>query len=407
MLFPSVRAFGQAAGQQPLDIRPGLWEYSVRTSSVMPSATTIKPDIPPNYNAQQRAQYLAAVAAAQKAAEEVAAKGTNTKTKLCLSRSDIDSAKLFGDISSCPRLEMSSSAQKVTIKCPRYPGSQDKQDSYVFDRIDSGNYKGTARLEINLTDRTDEFIVGHWLGESCKPSAAKPASATPSATAGTTAPSTDKAAATALPADAQLRRLGNDYKGFVVNHGTSALTAYVLLVAHYGNSQLNRHFYDLRMLDYPPIKPGASHLEDFPGIITGVKMIGGVFADGSSYGDQKVVADLMERRNVKLKAFAEIVSNLCQSQRAGLDAKTASSSLEKAEASAAKSGTSMDIAIVNGTYTDSIRILGQQSVKSPGAAIPSTLDKIREWTTGLMADPVRDSSGNLFVTATPAQFTCR
>ena len=81
-LFISVlgaHLVAQTAANQRFDVKTGLWEFAVHSTAVMPSATIIKPDVPPNYNAQQRAQYLAAVAGAQKKAEEVAARGTQTK----------------------------------------------------------------------------------------------------------------------------------------------------------------------------------------------------------------------------------------------------------------------------------------------------------------------------------------
>ncbi len=406
-LFISVlgaHLVAQTAANQRFDVKTGLWEFAVHSTAVMPSATIIKPDVPPNYNAQQRAQYLAAVAGAQKKAEEVAARGTQTKTRHCITSADLQNANVSGDLTSCARVEVYSSPQKVSVKCPRYPGSQDQQNSWEFKRVDSENFTGTARLESNLTDRIDQTIVAHWLGESCAPPpAAKPGTANtaaPASSAGTTA------GAPAMPVVGQLRRQGNQYFAFVANHGSSPLTGYVTLVAHYGNSQPNRHFYDLRMLDLPPIKAGALYPEELAGIITDVKMIGGVFADGSSYGSQKVVADLMERRNVKLNTLKVIVSNLCEAQRKGLDAQSAMSSLDKAKESAPKLTTSMDISIQDGTYIEATNILRQQAVRNSTTAIPATLDKIREWASGLMADPVKGPGGNLFVTAAPAQFTC-
>jgi hypothetical protein len=394
-LFISVlpaHLVAQGAAKPPFDVKIGLWEFAVHSTAVMPSATTIKSDVPPNYNAQQRAQYLAAVAAAQKKAEEVAARGTQTKIRHCITGADLQNANVIGDLTSCARVEVYSSPQKVMVKCPRYPGSQDQQNSWEFKRVDSENFTGTARLESNLTDRIDQMIVAHWLGESCAP----PPAARPGTATGTPA----------MPAVAQLRRQVNQYFASVANHGSSPLTGYVTLVAHYGNNQLNRHFYDLRMLDLPPIKAGAAYPEELPGIVTDVKMIGGVFADGSSYGSEKVVADLMERRNVKLNTFKVIVSNLCEAQRKGLDAQSAMSSLDKAKASAPKLITSMDISIQDGTYVEATNILRQQTVRNSATAVPATLDKIREWASGLMADPVKDPGGNLLVTATPAQFTC-
>ena len=114
----------------------------------------------------------------------------------------------------------------------------------------------------------------------------------------------------------------------------------------------------------------------------------------------------MERRNVKLNTFKVIVSNLCEAQRKGLDAQSAMSSLDKAKESAPKLTTSMDISIQDGTYIEATNILRQQAVRNSTTAIPATLDKIREWASGLMADPVKGPGGNLFVTAAPAQFTC-
>lgn len=404
----SAIAAAQTAANQPFDVKTGLWELSYHITFATPT-TDIKPDLPAGLTAQQRAQYLAALAEAQKKIAASQARGGDTKARRCITPAYLSTGNITGELTDCAGQQLHSSANKVSVLCPRFPPSPGPEMSWQFQRIDAEHFTGSMHQVNDDGKRTDETIVGRWLDTSC---AAAPA-AKPAPAAAATAPATASSAPAAsqpgagAPVVGQLRRTGNQYFAFVANHGQSPLTGYMTIVAHYGSAgAVNCHFYDLRMLNYPPIAAGAVHTEELPGIVTDVKMVAGVFADGSSYGPQKDVADLMERRNVKLNTFRTIVASLCEMQGKGASAQAAVSSLEAARASAPKSGTSMDISIQDGSYVEATHLLQQQMVRNAGSAIPATVDKLREWASGLMADPVRDPGGELYIKANASQFTC-
>jgi hypothetical protein len=198
---------------------------------------------------------------------------------------------------------------------------------------------------------------------------------------------------------------GNDYYSVVSNRSESEMTAYAIVITMYGNGRRVRHYYDVRMLGRPAIKPGASVQEFVQGIALGVRPLVAVFADGTTFGSPTEVADLMNRRNTKLSALSGIASILCDAQRNGLDRQTLIASLENGKSKIA-SGSAMAALIVSSTFNEVINKLRRTSLSSPGP-IGELLQEIQISGTAIIEDPIKDPNGNPYINISPAQLSCR
>jgi hypothetical protein len=197
---------------------------------------------------------------------------------------------------------------------------------------------------------------------------------------------------------------GNDYVTVVSNHSNSAITAYALAITVYAGNTL-RHFYDARIVGRPSIKPGAAFVEPRRDIVVGVRVLAAVFADGTFFGDPKHVADLMERRRVKLTALAGAVSILCDAQAKGSDLQIVVGALENRKSQFGSSGTARAAGIQTEAYTAVIEKVKRDSLQGSDA-FGNALRFLQTSVAPLLEDPVRDPSGQLYLKETPALLSC-
>ncbi len=213
--------------------------------------------------------------------------------------------------------------------------------------------------------------------------------------------------ATAHPPEitARIDRQGNDYYSVVTNHSGAAMTGYAISIVSYGGGK-TRHFYDLRMLNRPPIKGGGSIQEALRGIIVGAKPLVAVFADGTTFGAPAEVADLMSRRNARLRGLTEMVSILCDAQQKGIDKQTAAATLEKAKTRLSEAGSPMLGSIQIGVLTEAIEKLNRPAPSRP-ISIQEVLRSVGPLGLPLLEDPVKDSSGAPYIKTSAAQLSCK
>ena len=363
----------QTEGNQPLDIKEGLWQLTV-TSYAVPNQGDIDQLLkitPP----EQRARMLASL----KAAHE---KGTVAKRTVSLKRDNLVNGTVLMPDQGCTKEITSSSLRlEAHFKC----GPVDVVSEVK--RIDSENF--TASLRQTVTDNPprigNQTIVGKWTGEA-------PPKAAPQTPAG------DQLMT------ARIIRQGNDYYSVVGNHSGSAMTAYAISITMYGSNRKVRHFYDARMVGRPPIKPGAAYQEHIGGIVLDARPLVAVFADGTTFGDPREVADLMNRRNAKLTGFAEIASILCNAERQGLDKQTAIASLESSR-SKVSAGSTMLSNIEDEAFFVALEKLKRPAPSRP-ISIPEVLSGIPGAAAPLFEDPVKDLSGGPYIKIAAARLSC-
>lgn len=369
-----VTVMAQTQESQLLDIKEGSWQVTT-TSHVISSQEDLD-KVLKNLPAEQRAKTLASL----RAAEE---KGTVQKRTVSIKRENLIKGNLVTGDAACPK-EINSSSQKLQVhfKC-------DALDLISrFERIDSENFRGTIQETVKDTPprKVNQTLVAKWIGE---PLPAK----VPQKPAGEQL------------ITARVIRLGNDYYSQVSNQSASAMTGYAISIAMYGNNQKTRHFYDLRMLNRPPIKSGASIQERLRGIVVDAKPLVAVFADGTTFGDVREVADLMNRRNARLNALTAIASILCDAQRKGLDKQTAISSLEKSRSKFSDAGTPMLSSIQDAEFGQALEKLKRPAPSRP-ISIQEVLQALLPAGLPLLEDAVRDPSGVPYIKTTAAQLSC-
>jgi len=367
-------SLAQTSASELLDIKLGTWQLTV-TSRMVP----YQPDIDKALEAvapSQRAQVLASLKASY-------AKGTVAKRTITIQRENLVRGSLVTGDADCPK-QITSSSQRLEVhfQC-------DQLDLVSrFERIDSESFTGSIEQTVKGTPprQSSQTVVAKWIGE--------PPGKPPQQAAGE------------QTITARIIRLGNDYYSVVSNRSRSAMTGYAIGITMYGSNQNMRHFYDLRMLNRPPVKAGASVQERLHGIVVGARPLVAVFADGTTFGAAAEVADLMNRRNAKLKSLAEIVSILCNAQQQGLDQPTAIASLENAKSKLSNAGSVMLSSIEDAMFAEAIEKLKRPAPSRP-ISIQEVLQGVAPLGMPLLEDPVKDPSGAAYIKTTGAQLSCK
>jgi hypothetical protein len=130
-----------------------------------------------------------------------------------------------------------------------------------------------------------------------------------------------------------------------------------------------------------------------------------MFTDGTSYGDPKDVAELMERRQVKLTALADAASVLCDAQRKGNDMNLVVGVLEKRKSQFSTTGTPGSAEIQTEVYTAAIDEVKKDSLHGSDA-IGNGLRFLQSTGAPLLEDPVRDAGGKPYLRENTVQLSC-
>ncbi len=363
-----------SAANQPLDLKEGIWQLTV-TSYMAPNQGDIDKvlqNTPPEQRARTRASLNAAYA-----------KGTVSKRTVSLKPDNPIRGTVLTPDGDCPK-EMTSSISRLEVhfKCAQVDIVSKVQ------RIDSENFTGSIHETVTDTPPriVNQTIVGKWTGEIPQKAAAQ------------------KPAGDQLMT-ARINRMGNDYYSVVGNHSGSAMTAYAISITMYGSSQKIRHFYDARMLGRAPIKPGAANQERIAGIVLNARPLVAVFADGSTFGDPREVADLMNRRTAKLTALVEVASILCNAEQKGAGQQSAIAALEASNTRVSNTGKPMLASIQAAVFSEALEKLKRAAPSRP-ISISEVLNGIPAVGMPLLEDPVKDPGGSPYIQITAAQFSC-
>jgi hypothetical protein len=285
------------------------------------------------------------------------------------------------------------------------------RDAVILRRTDYGNHVGTYLYRGRISNdeysiaggevtTADNRVIGHFTGTW--------GNALKNPDAGQTAA---QSAAGARAFAARVLRQGNDYYALIHNSSTVPMTAYSISLAMYGSAQMLRHFYDVRLLGRPPIGEGAADQQHIPGIVLGVAPIAAVYADGSSFGPANEVADIMNRRVAKMAAFRAIASILCNAITKGTDKPATVVALAASKRQGGGWGSNMPISTaqmlenLRGEQFDEPIEELQRAAPSRPVSIQEVLDGVLPAARPLLADPVKDPNGTLYVQTTEDLFT--
>ncbi len=384
-----------------LDLKPGLWEFAVHTSTLRPRTIIDTPELEKKLETLPAEDRKRAIANAQLSADqsrELSAKGSGGKSNRCVALKDIQTNELlkFNAQDAECRRTVTSTSQKISIEyaCPKKSGSYTAEASTVLERIDSENFRLTART-VNLGDQpatTTSTVTGTFIRDDCAaPKTAKQIEQ-------------DKRLAEA-PIAAANERHGNDYESAVTNRTDKVISAYTIFVEMWGAGQTRSHIYDSATLMDRPLKPHATIREGQPGIVVDVKPEAVIFADGSTWGGPKQIESMMQRRMVRLKALKSIGASLCDSQRKKLTSEDAAEELEAKKRAAPSLGNDMLNAVQTKAYDGTITYM-RVPRKGGKASIADTLKALQADATPLAADPVKDANGKLYISKPETVLAC-
>ena len=375
---------------KPLDLRAGFWDFNVHVSTIVKLKRISREEIEkatPGMSADDREKYLAKIYAKYDAAEAAAKKGADKDVKMCPLDQKFERADGVDSVPQSCTQTIRSSGDELHIHVLCRKGTDDEAEQWSdFVRTDAENMKGTTRV-VKKTGETLETLTTYtwkWIRDTCA----------------------DTAAANAPHALMFARNIwhGNDYGTEVANLAKAPMTAYAIDIVMYGPN-VSRHFYDARMVGQPPIKPGGVFEEDRAGIVTGAKALGAVFADGSTYGGEKEVHDIMQRRKWRLAGLKAAEAYLCSAEQKGDTREQVMASVQGQKSKLPNLGSPMANEIQQGVFDDVRQIIGAPRGGHP-FGIAETRKKVEDAAALLAADPVKDANGNFYIMPAETQLSC-
>lgn len=169
--------------------------------------------------------------------------------------------------------------------------------------------------------------------------------------------------------------------------------------------------YDFRVFNESPMSPGEARLftlrysilpanyekgASYPNF----SVIAAIYADGTTFGDANVLKAMLEQRKLMIAALTNIGMTMCTMSEQGSSIQDISAALAKQQA--AEDARSQ----VGKGERDNAYSYMQKSLKSrtnshlpANKAIERTWDDFNKLRSGLAADPVKDSTGNLVIPA--------
>jgi hypothetical protein len=406
-------ANGQAAGAAAgagtaIDLKAGLWDVVLHISTLLPETNVDTPELEKQLaklSPEERAKTIAGLKKGEANTREVMKKGTDSKTKMCFTAKQFESGNLFQDLqngSDCVK-KMTSTSGKVSIhvSCAGPGGTATTwvaDQTMEIQRVDAENFTATERTMQAGDPKVGSVhtLTAKWVRETCanEPSAAQKAEAKMEAEA---------------PIAVRVDRIGNNYRTVVTNRSKTPLAAYSIGMAGVGGANGLLRVYDARMTGNAPTGPGGTIPEGQQGIIAAAKPVAAIFTDGTTFGNEKEVTLLMDRRRTELKALRAILPVLCNAAAKGEDgstlASTTAGTLESARKSASTKGNDMQNSITFNAYTVVINVL-RVSKKGHPATVEHAIQFVQGAARPLAADPVKDAGGKLYITAAETELKC-
>lgn len=399
-----VAGAGAAGAGTAIDLKAGLWDSVLHISTILPETNVDTPELEKQLaklSPEERAKTIAGMKKGEANTREVMKKGSDSKAKTCFTAKQFESGNLFQDLqggNDCVK-KMTSTRGKVSIhvSCAG-PGGTAKtwvaEQTMEIQRVDAENFTATER-----TMQAGDPAVGSvhtltakWVRESCanEPSAAQKAEAKMEADA---------------PIAVRVDRIGNNYRTVVTNRSKTPLAAYSIGMAGVGGANGLLRVYDARMTGNAPTGPGGTIPEGQQGIIAGAKPVAAIFTDGTTFGNEREVTLLMDRRRTELKALRAILPVLCNEAAKSEDAGTTAGTLESARKRSSTNGNDMQNSIVFNAFTVVINVL-RVSKKGHPATVEHAIQFVQGAARPLAADPVKDAGGKLYITVAETELKC-
>jgi hypothetical protein len=366
---------------QPLDIKPGLWEV-VKVTTILNHQMNLEKMFS-QYPSEQRDKLIADIRAQENKPHPSTQKGN-----ICLPKQEqtITTAIVY-PANDCTRTVTSSGqGSDMHVVCPanaqnNAPTSAVVEQTSHFERIDAENFKGTISAHESsdaLKMNADLTFTAHWLRDTCGPAPLPPGQA--------------------VPISVSTARIGNRYEVHIQNQTAQPVTAYAFQLAGLGGQSTTR-FIDARLDGGQPMKPHGGAAQYFPDgvpVATGA-VTAGVFADGTAVGEPKTLVELMGRRLARLRALKAIAAILCDAERKGQDPSAVIKILQTPPPYTDPS----NIAMLSNVYASAFVGMAERMKHGSGGEqmpIQQAAQNVISQGTALALDPVKDPSGNLYVT---------
>ena len=130
-----------------------------------------------------------------------------------------------------------------------------------------------------------------------------------------------------------------------------------------------------------------------------------IFTDGTTFGNEREVTLLMDRRRTQLKTLRAILPVLCSASAKSEEASATVGTLESARKNSGKNGNDMQNSIVANTFTAAINVLCGRKKGRP-ATVADAIQFVQAAARQMSVDPVKDATGKLFITAAETDLKC-
>jgi len=157
----------------PLDLKLGLWEVRVHTSTTdldYSAGEAAVEQLYKNYTPEQRAKGMADLRAEEMKTAEKQKWGSDGKARYCPLKQDFESTSEAGGGSGCSRA-VSSTGQELNmhIMCKAADGKLGYEQIAKFERIDAENLQGTIQMitRVAILGTITRSFTGKWISDSC------------------------------------------------------------------------------------------------------------------------------------------------------------------------------------------------------------------------------------------------
>jgi hypothetical protein len=197
-----------------------------------------------------------------------------------------------------------------------------------------------------------------------------------------------------------------------VNWYPAQLTAYAIFNNKGSfNMSLGTEMNDYRLRGEQPMSPGESRLFTQRYIVEpanygkGVaypqaSAIAAIYADGTTFGDRGVLEAMMAKRKLMAAALTAMGATMCPMSEKGASIADISTALDKQHAAEdARSQAGKEERDLAYSYVQKSLNSRTNNHLPVNKAVKRTWDELNQLRTGLAADPVKDSAGNLLIPA--------
>lgn len=389
-------------GSVPLDLKEGLWDVKAHTASQSPRKILDTPELRKSMSQFSREEQDKQIAMYQKNLDdqrEMFAKGRDIQGKVCLTNHNWRTGEYFHLSNGTCTKKYTSTSERLTehVTCTigsgSGPGALESEDVVEINRIDSENFKATAKVTyMGEEPHVDMFSwTGTWIRSNC----ANP-------------PTPQQIADANSPMQVRVERIGNKYRTVVTNHSKLTMTAYSIGIQHYGDAPKGTiEFWDARMERQTLNPPGGTVPVGQKGIVEQAGTIAAIYTDGSIFGREHAVGEIMGRRKALLEAFRQISDVLCDARQKGEDRTMTEKALEARKMKWLNGGTNgtMETAIARHMFDAYINNVNQ-SQKGRWVGYDELIQGLRNWAAQMAADPVKDPNGNLYIKPSDTVLPC-